>query len=272
MSESDVIARGGRPLTATTLSAELHAMGLRRGDIVLMHCALSRIGWVVGGAQTVLSAVRAVIGSEGTLAMPAHSGQLTDPADWTNPPVPPNWVQVIRDHMPLFDPSHTPTRGMGQVAEALRAHPRILRSTHPTVSLMAEGPLAADLVATHPLDCGLGLDTPWGRLYDRNARALLLGAGWEACTVMHLAEYRAEARVRRRSRLPVRRDHGGTVWQEVDEVEGFYDRFDEIGAAFERASPEAVTRGLNGAARLFSVRRAVDFAVAYVDATGATRA
>ena len=218
MSEADVIARGGRPLTEQGLAQSLRAMGLASGDLALMHCALSRIGWIVGGAQTVLAAVRRVVGPTGTIAMPAHSGQLSDPVEWSNPPVPSDWVQDIRDHMPIFDPARTPLRGMGQVADAFRAEPGTLRSAHPLVSMMAQGPMAADLVALHPLDFGLGPDTPWGRLYDAGAKVLLLGAGWTACTALHQAEFRVRTPGRRTEMVPVGRRNGRTEWRQVSDV------------------------------------------------------
>jgi aminoglycoside 3-N-acetyltransferase len=100
------------------------------------------------------------VGPEGTLVMPTHSGDLTDPAGWVNPPVPKSWWAAMRDQMPAYDQALTPTRGMGVIADAFRHLPGGIRSTHPTVSAAAFGSMAASIVSHHELDHGLGEASP----------------------------------------------------------------------------------------------------------------
>ena len=99
MSEQDVIARTPEPATIKSLRADLRALGVTPGDTLLVHTSLSGIGWVCGGAQTVVMALLDAISDEsatGTLVMPAHSGDWSDPAQWEAPPVPTQWVPIIR--------------------------------------------------------------------------------------------------------------------------------------------------------------------------------
>ncbi|SHI56525.1 aminoglycoside N(3)-acetyltransferase [Wenxinia saemankumensis] len=262
--EEEAMARSGAPLTRGALAGALRQAGLRAGDVALAHAAMSRLGWLPGAAQSVLEALRDVLGPGGTLAMNGDSTQLTDPGAWVAPPLPPGWVDEVRDAMPHFDPGLTPTRGLSRVNEALRAVHGVERSHHPAQSLLALGPAAADLTRGHPLAPAQGEGSPLARLYDADARIVLLGAGWESCTAFHLAEWRVPGVAPRRVRLPVRREGGRTIWQEVEEVEGFADRFAGIGAAFVRTG--RVGEGLGGRVRVMPMRALVDFAAAHVAA------
>ena len=65
--------QGDHPLprvTTADLVRDLRALGLRAGDVVLVHSAMSRIGYVDGGAPAVVQAFMDVLGPEGTLAVP----------------------------------------------------------------------------------------------------------------------------------------------------------------------------------------------------------
>ena len=79
-----------------------------------------------------------VIGDEGTLVMPAHSSDLSDPSIWKNPAVPESWWEMIKENMPDFEPDLTPTRQMGAIPECFRKQSGVLRSNHPQVSFAAE--------------------------------------------------------------------------------------------------------------------------------------
>jgi aminoglycoside 3-N-acetyltransferase len=166
----------------------LRRLGLRPGQVVLVHTSLSSLGWVAGGAQAVIEALLDVLGPAGTLAMPAHTGQLTDPATWRNPPVPAAWHAAIRRAIPVFDTARTPSRHMGAVAELFRTWPGTRRSAHPLGSMTARGPAARRITARQDLDDPFGPRGPLGALRLLDARILLLGVGWDRCTALHLAE------------------------------------------------------------------------------------
>ncbi|MFF4043256.1 aminoglycoside N(3)-acetyltransferase [Streptomyces sp. NPDC001816] len=245
----------GPLVTRDTVSTQLRLLGVETGEILLVHSSLSSLGWVNGGAVAVVQGLLDALGPAGTLVVPTQSGGLSDPAVWGNPPVPEEWWDRIRATMPAYDPLITPSRGVGVIPETVRTWPGALRSAHPQTSFAALGPRAAEIVDGHTPDCRLGERSPLARLERLGARVLLLGAGYDACTSFHLAEYRIPSPL-----VPVGRPAPGGGWETVTEVSITSDRFDELGHDFERDRP--VVRGKVGAAdaRLFPVADAVAYA------------
>ena len=268
MSERDVIDATEHPATAASLGRDLAALGLGRGATVMVHTSLSALGYVVGGAETVVTALRDTIGPHGTLMMPTHSSQYTDPGGWRNPPVPPGWIETMRATMPPFDPEHSPTRGMGVVAEHFRRLPGVGRSTHPTVSAAAVGPRAADLLSDHSLDRGLGEGSPQARLYDLDGQVLLLGVSHVNNTALHLAEHRAVpvGHPLLAQSSPVVVD-GVRRWVAHDELDDDND-FGAIGVAFAATGAQRSGPVGAGVGHLMRVRAVVDFAQGWLEREG----
>lgn len=267
MSEHEIIRQTPSPITKNELIRDFRALGVRPGDVLLAHSSLSAIGWVIGGVRSVIEALIGVIGHEGTLVMPAFTGDLSDPADWRNPPVPESWIDPIRRSMPAFDPARTPTRQMGKIAEAFRTWPGALRSIHPMSSMAALGPHAEAITQHHELAYSLGDTSPMGKIYELDGQVLLIGVGHDRNSSLHLAETRARHGRRIRRSMPIEQGDQ-VVWQwheDVDDDDGKL--FPEVGEAFE--STGEVTLGQIGLARscLMKQRRLVDFATDWFDQT-----
>ncbi len=151
-------------ITRQCIVDDLRALGLQRGETLAVHSALSSLGWVEGGADTVVDALLEALSPEGTLLMPAM-----------NRPVP-VWLHA-----------QTPSL-VGAVTEAFRRRQGVGRSLHPTHSACAWGRHAAHLLAGHPAASALGVDSPFHRLAKLGGRVLMIGVSYTTCSLVHVAE------------------------------------------------------------------------------------
>jgi aminoglycoside 3-N-acetyltransferase len=251
------------PFTVGSISHDLRELGLASGQTVLVHSALSAFGYVVGGVRTVVAALLDTLGPEGTLVVPTHSGELSDPAHWANPPIPQSWWNTVRDEMPAYDPQLTGTRKMGAIPEYVRHLPGAIRSLHPTSSFCALGPNADFITADHVLENGFGDHSPLGRLYDLEASILLLGVGHLNNTTLHLAEGRAPAmRPFTTDGSPMLVD-GVREWVTFQSLDYDARDFEQVGAAFARSGLERVGTVGGATSRLLPVVPLVDFATSW---------
>ena len=240
-------------ISSDRLCRDLRALGVAAGAALVVHASLRRIGWVAGGAEGLIQALMAVLTPEGTLVMPAFSGQLTGRA-------------ALGDRPQPFDPARTPSQDMGAIAETFRRLPGVHRSAHPVQSLAAWGRQARELVADHGLDWPLGPDSPLGRLCARGGQVLLIGVGHNRNSTLHLAETQSRNRRRITRLLPVA-GHSGTIdWTEIDDVADDNGRlFPALGAAFEATGGVRIGPLGRANARLMSQRALVEFAVPWFE-------
>lgn len=265
MSEAELIKATPEPRTRSSLEKDLRHLGLQAGTTVLVHSSLRALGWVCGGPVAVVQALIDAITPDGTLVMPTHSGDLSDPARWKNPPVPIDWWTTIRQTMPAYDPCITPTRRVGRVVEVFRMWPGVQRSAHPTTSFAAWGAKAEFVTANHALDYEMGETSPLARMYDLDGWVLLLGVGYDSNTSFHLAEYRMPDPKPSRQGAPII-ENGQRVWKEYDDIEINDDPFGQIGVDFEEGGNVLVGKVGSAESRLFSQRKAVDFALQWLQA------
>jgi aminoglycoside 3-N-acetyltransferase len=175
--------------TTASIAEGLCALGLGAGEILCVHASMKSLGLVIGGTRAVIEALTATVGPDGTIMMPAFSGDLSDPAEWRHPPVPADRIDEIRAQTPAYDPTRTPTRGIGQIAEYFRSYPGVRRSPHPQSSFTALGPASAALVADHPYDNRFGPSSPLGKLVDLDGKILLIGAPHDTVSLFHMTQH-----------------------------------------------------------------------------------
>lgn len=263
MSEELAVSRSTSLITAETLMNDLESLGVAEGMTLIVHSSLSSIGWVCGAEQAVIQALLSAVGEQGTIVMPSQSLGNSDPKYWQNPAVPEEWWDGIRKGMPAYDPTTTPTRGMGRVAELFRTFPDARRSGHPTVSFSAIGRLAEEMTQTHSTDLPFGEESPLAKLYDSGSMVLLIGVGYDNSTSMHLGEYRAGG-LKTYKQSSAMMEDGKRIWKTYTEAEVDSERFPEIGRAFEKE--HSVMKGKVGQADclMMDQREIVDFTVKWL--------
>jgi aminoglycoside 3-N-acetyltransferase len=159
-----------KPMSRAKLTSGLRVLGVRPGAILLVHSSLSSLGYVPGGAESVISALIDAVGPEGTVVMPTHS-----------------WAQMEAGCR-SFDVRRTGVC-VGAIAESFRSRPGVVRSLHPTHSVAAIGRLANRLTADHELSetpCGPG--SPYVEILERDGQILFLGTGLDSNTAYHAVE------------------------------------------------------------------------------------
>lgn len=259
-----------RIITTKTLVADLTHLGLCSGQTVLVHSSMKSLdGYVVGDAPAVVDAFMEVLTPEGTLIMPTHSSNNTDPAGWQIDPPAPEYWDLIRAEMPPYRPEVTPTNRMGVINECFRNYPGVHRSGHPAFSFAAWGKHAEFVTRGQALNNGVAEQSPIGRLYDLDGWVLLLGVDHGNNTSLHLADSRADY-------APKTVEHNGSamlvdgrrVWVTYRDDAIGSDDFVELGEAYE-AETGAVTVGkvAGATARFMRQRPLVDWAVWWMERT-----
>lgn len=257
------------PVTRDWLLRDLHSLGVQPGMLLMVHTSISALGFLAGGPETVLGALRAAVGETGTLVLPAFHWQNSEPAHWSDPPVPESWWEALRAETAPFDPLTSPIDPeLGHIPALFKQLPGVLRSAHPSVSWCAQGPLAEDVTREHALALGMDDNSPLGRCYDLDASVLSLGC--KRTTILHLAESRSAWAKRhlRTSGLRMLVD-GDSRWVEYETVDDTDKDFEQCRLDyFAQADPADFAEGATGygTSRLLRVRPLIDFATAWFDA------
>ncbi|MFA5865721.1 MAG: AAC(3) family N-acetyltransferase [Phycisphaerae bacterium] len=155
------------------IAADLELLGLRSGDIVLVHSSLSSLGFVEGGPDAVIDALLETLGPHGTLLMPSFQ-QGSE-------------YELLRRGC-TFDLRTSPSE-LGIITEIFRRRPGVIRSVSPTHCVAGIGPRAGELLADH-LTClvSVGRGSPYDNLVRAEGRILLLGVTHTTNTTLHLIE------------------------------------------------------------------------------------
>lgn len=202
------------------VAAQLRALGVEAGGVLLVHTSYRAVRPVEGGPAGLIEALRDALGTGGTLVMPSWTGSDDAP----------------------FDPRATPASpDLGVVADTFWRLPGVLRSGH-AFAFAAAGPKAAAVTAD-PLPLPPHIpESPVGRVHELDGQVLLLGVGHDANTTLHLAELLAG--------VPYRVPKHCTVLRDGRPVRIDYGENDHCCARFELADGWLRARGLQAEGRV----------------------
>lgn len=267
-------------VTRSQLAGDLARLGLGSfaGGVAMVHCRMSALGHVVGGAETVVHALLDALGPEGTLM--AYTGWQDEPPDDLDA-LDDETKRIYVEEHPAYDPRVALSRrDHGRVPEALRTWPGAHHSGHPEAGVAAIGPLAEAITAEHPFDDAYGAGTPYARMVELDGVVAVLGAPLETVTLVHHAEAVAEVPDKRRVNygMPVSVGiHGERQWRnfsDIDTSEGALPYERVIGGEdyVEYLARSALAAGTGrsgpvgaGPGYLFDARGLVEHAVGWIE-------
>lgn len=164
-------------VSSADISAAVKKLGILPGDTVLVHSSFKSLGYVEGGADSVIKGFEDVLGREGTLVFPTLCQVDFDNSYKT-------WY--------MDKPSD-----VGYLSEYFRKQMYVYRSDQATHSVAARGKLAYELTHEHtaygPHICPFGEyafadSSPWVKMYEMNAKIVFLGVTMGCNTMKHKIE------------------------------------------------------------------------------------
>ena len=167
--------QSGQGFTQEELKQSLLSAGIQPGDHLMVHASLSKMGFIEGGANTVVDVLKEMVGAEGLILMP------TSPI-----------ARLQLDYVsanPLFDVLATPS-AMGKVSEVFRTSDGVVRSYHPTEPVAAWGAQAYEYIKDHTnKNTPYHWDSPYGKLIQHGGKILYIGVTLDnAGTHLHTLE------------------------------------------------------------------------------------
>ncbi|MCE9522206.1 MAG: AAC(3) family N-acetyltransferase [Alphaproteobacteria bacterium] len=185
-----------------SLQRDLAALGVRGGDVAMVHVSLRKMGLArgefgTGGAELLLKALEAAVGPDGTLLMILGSDYAYD---WVNAKPVADRARLLAGTPPYDARTAAVLPEVGWFAEVFRRASGTLLSDNPSGRFAARGRRAEELLRDQPWNDYYGPGSPLQKLCDASGKVLRLGADPETVTVLHYAEYLARVPGKRRTR------------------------------------------------------------------------
>lgn len=174
-----------RKITPEELTDGFERLGLEEGSQVIMHASLKQIGDVDGGAAMVIHRLMKVIGTAGTLLMPAFTSISRHSMTHDNFTKPGCWCEGKESRHVPFIPELQPDKALGEIAHRLCSWPSSKRSRHPAYSFVSTGRETDNLIRSSSLSDPL---QPLKTFLRNDPLVLTIGVGFDSVFAVHLTE------------------------------------------------------------------------------------
>jgi aminoglycoside 3-N-acetyltransferase len=200
------------------LTDGFRALGVRPGDVVMLHASIRAVGEVAGGPDQIHVALKDALTSDGTLMMYASCPAYYDEVGRGH--LSREQERELLEKLPAFDAQTARSqRENGALVELLRTYPGSIVNDH-VARFVAWGKHAEALLAAQPWDYAFGRDSALHRFLELDGRILLLGSDHDNVTFFHYAEHVVDVPGKRIAayQVPILED-GVRVWREMKEVD-----------------------------------------------------
>lgn len=239
-------------------------LNIKQNDVVIVHCSLKKIGYIVGGAQTLVDALLETLTEEGTLIVPYQRVDNTEPSRWENPGIEPEFCKYVRDNFPAFDLNASEDYKMGALIKNMRIRKKLEISSHPVDAFIAIGKMAKFICNFQSLDFPLGAMSPLIRMCDLKAKTLLLGVEYDCATIMHLGEHLSQSIPYTLENSMIKSD-SQTVRKKYLDIDMNSDEFNQIGNIMELKGKVNKLEFNNCTFKMFDCKEAVEFSQKYFE-------
>jgi len=211
--------------TPQELAEALRALGVRAGDVLMVHSFLLALGRMEGGPDGAIAGLRAALTETGTLVMPSYTFSFCSGEP--------------------FDLERTPSE-TGALSEHFRKLPGMVRSLHPIQSVAAAGPLAEE-ACRHECKSSFGPGSSSQRMLQAGVRVLNIGVDYREAgfTFFHYVEEQEQVPYRFYKDFPGTITADGRTYQDTYKMYvrdlRYTNDFTRIGAILE--AEELITTG-----------------------------
>ena len=154
-------------LTCNELISKFKKLGIKDGDVILVHSSFNSLGTVSNGPDDVIDALLHILGKNGTLIVPTFNMDLCN-----------------GDSLNLNDPSSQ----MGIITEFVRKNPDSVRTKDPVYSFAIMGKLKEKLGNLTYNSC-YGNDSMFAQLRKHDGKILIIGLAYnDSMTFFHHVE------------------------------------------------------------------------------------